>query len=85
VSVGARTGGADELEPFAEVEELLVPVRRVRHHVVVEQHLVSDRCGLGDEGRVARLFVRLGLVGEQQPGTSSTIKGDIVSTPGAKK
>jgi biopolymer transport protein ExbD len=27
----------------------------------------------------------VGLVGEQQAGTTSTIKGDIVSTPGTKK
>ena len=27
----------------------------------------------------------VGMVGEQTPGTTSTIKGDIVATPGGKK
>ena len=62
----AEERGANRLECDAQVVQLLRPALGVRHHVVGQQHLVADRCRLGDEGRVAGFFERLRAVGQQR-------------------
>ncbi len=48
----AEERGADQLEALAQIIKLLRLRLGMRHHIIVEQHLVADRGRLGDEGRI---------------------------------
>ena len=56
----------DGLQSFAEIVELFLFALGVRHHVVVQQHLIADRRRFRREGRIVRLLVRLVRGGQQR-------------------